>query len=557
MTSQLAALHPPLPDEALLYRDDDIVVLDKPEGLSMQSPERGGDDLISRARLVLARLEPRADYLSVHDHLDRQASGAVLLGRNPAVNAALAKGASRTSWLVCVLARNLPKQGSARVRLVRERDGRMRVARRTDRQVQEVQLSWRVLEAHGERLLAEASVQPGGARHVRAALGSIQGVQVAGDAAVPAPRLMLHASTLELKHPRTSKQVLARAPRPAAFDLWLRPPKAGAAPQPELLDALLREAACRRHPVAARGEVEAFRLFHGEAEGLPGFDLDRFADHLIAWVGEQFEPATREALLDAAERLGPLGVYVKIRPRHASRIVDARRADLAPGAAVRGASADEEFVVREGPLKFLVRPGDGLSTGLFLDQRQNRAWLAARAQGRSVLNLFAYTCSFTIAAAVGGADSSISVDASARVLQTGARNLQLNEVDGERHVTVCDDVLRWLPRARRAGRSFDVIVLDPPSFSTTHASRFSFSSDIVQVAEQCFQLVSPGGGLLLACTNHRSVGVSKLKRWLETAAERAGRRLTRVTQLPNAPDFPTMPDSEPHMKALAVEVGPS
>jgi 23S rRNA (cytosine1962-C5)-methyltransferase len=553
----------PLGPRAVLFEDPDLVVVNKPAGLSVQSPERG-DDLLARVALTLTAESGAPQYLSVHGYLDRDVSGAIALARRAGHNAVLAAqvrdGTMHVTWLAAVQGRIPQPEGKASTRLVRERDGTVRAAARKDRHAESVELRWRVQRTQGGRALLEASVSNGGARHLRAALAAVLGLTVAGDAPSGGPaatRLLLHAGALVLVHPVTRRHLSLPARPPVAFDVWLRGGPDAFPSSAEELEAALLEAAIARYPIRVSGEVTAYRLLHGEGEGLAGVDVDRLADHAVVWVGEQFDVSLREALLDAVQSLGPTGIYLKVRPKHASRIVDSRKPEVAPPRAVRGDDAPEELVVHEHGLKFLVRPGDGLSTGLFLDQRDNRRWLSRQSEGCAVLNLFAYTCSFTVAAAKGGARSTVSVDASQRVLQTGARNLELNGLATEQHALICDDVLRWLPLARKSGMQFERIVLDPPSFSTTHKSRFSFASDIVSVAEHCFGLLSRSGGILLVCTNNRSMTASKLRRSVQEAAARAHRTLGRLQWLPPQADFPAAPGAEPHMKALAAYVDPA
>jgi len=542
----------------ILHHDGDIIVVDKPAGLSMQSPESDGNDLITRLRELL-RLDGMVDpYLAVHEHLDKDVSGAVALSRSPQANPALAEASRRksvrTTWTAMLEGPRPKPRGSARVSLAKLKGAIVPARGGKGAFAQSIQ--WSLLQSGTGRHLLSLTAEGGGARHVRAALAA-QGMAVAGDASFrspPAPRLMLHASRLELPHPSGSKLSVA-APLPAIFPWWIDAPGPGELPGAESLEALLREAALARYPLARKG-VEAFRLFHGEGEGIAGFDIDRLLDSLVVWIGEQFDEASRERALDAAASFGFRGVYLKVRPRNASRIVDSRRADIAPSTVVRGVDGPSEMVVDEGGGKYLVRPADGLSTGLFLDQRENRKWIAAHSEGRALLNLFSYTCAFTVAAARGGAVSSVSVDASARVLEQGRRNLDLNGLVPDRHVLVCDDVLAWLPAARRAGRTFDLIVLDPPSFSTTHHSRFEVAQDYAGVAEQCMAMLPSTGGVLLACTNSRTFRASKLKDSLLEAAARADRTVQRMVDLPPVSDFPVMPGAEPHMKAVAVHLEP-
>src|SRR5207245_1747100 len=131
--------------------------------------------------------------------------------------------------------------------------------------------------------------------------------------------------------------------------------------------------------------------------------VDVYGQHLVAEFPGEGDVAWREQALDALEAMGWDGVYLKLRPRQSNTLVDTRREELAPRAPVRGTAAPEELAVREGGISYLVRLGDGLSTGIFLDQRENRARVRDLAQGLRVANLFAYTCAFSVAAAAGGA----------------------------------------------------------------------------------------------------------------------------------------------------------
>jgi len=133
----------------------------------------------------------------------------------------------------------------------------------------------------------------------------------------------------------------------------------------------------------------------------------------------------------------------------------------------KSGAAGTPFVVREAGLRFEVNLEAYLDTGLFLDHRALRAQVRDRAAGRRMLNLFAYTGSFTVYAAVGGATVSDSVDLSNTYLDWAARNFALNGLDPKRHALIRADVVAWLDVARRESRRYDLIVLDPPAFSNS------------------------------------------------------------------------------------------
>jgi len=161
----------------------------------------------------------------------------------------------------------------------------------------------------------------------------------------------------------------------------------------------------------------------------------------------------------------------------------------------RQGEGGERFTVQEHGLKLWVNLGDYLDTGLFLDHRTTRARVRAEAGGKRFLNLFAYTGAFTVHAAAGGARSTTSVDLSATYLEWAKANLELNGLAGPRHRLVRADALEWL-RQERPDR-FDLVVLDPPSFSTSSrmSRRFEVQRDHPRLLGGALALLAPGGVL--------------------------------------------------------------
>jgi 23S rRNA (cytosine1962-C5)-methyltransferase len=159
--------------------------------------------------------------------------------------------------------------------------------------------------------------------------------------------------------------------------------------------------------------------------------------------------------------------------------------------------------VREGDLRFEVNLGAHHDTGLFLDHRDTRAQVRRWAEGKRLLNLFCYTGAFTVAAAVGGARATTSVDLSAPYLAWTERNLERNEVGGARHSLVRADALQWLQEAKRKPDRFDLIVLDPPSFSVSKKMEraFEIQRDHPAVIGWVRPLLAPGGRLIFS-TNY-------------------------------------------------------
>jgi 23S rRNA (cytosine1962-C5)-methyltransferase len=203
-----------------------------------------------------------------------------------------------------------------------------------------------------------------------------------------------------------------------------------------------------------------------------------------------------------------------------------------------------------------VRLGDGLSTGIFLDQRQNRALVRSTSRGARVLNLFAYTCAFSVAAALGGASRTVSVDASLAALERGrASFVALGLLDRGEHLFAGEDAFSWLARAAARKERFDLVIVDPPSYSSTKKRRFVAEADYGELVAMAVAVVAPRGRIL-ACCNHRGLSRAKLRRMTAAGVRSAGRELVQLKDLPDPPDFPAPPGHDPHMKSLLVSLGP-
>jgi 23S rRNA (cytosine1962-C5)-methyltransferase len=315
--------------------------------------------------------------------------------------------------------------------------------------------------------------------------------------------------------------------------------------------ARLHEAADRRW-ATARGESDAFRVANSAGDDLPGLEVDRYGDHAVVALTSDEAVERQEPILDAVFSVGFAGVYLKVRRPHASVLVDTRSDVIAPSHPLRGIPAEAPMVIREHGVPLHARLGDGLSTGVFLDQRDGRRWLALRG-GERVLNLFAYHGAFTVAAVVGGATHTVTVDSSGVALAAARENLALVGATSSGHEIVKADAFSWLRGAVKHRRQFDVVVLDPPSFSTTKKTRFRADRDYAQLAALALGTVAKGGALL-ACTNHRGIVRTKFEKELIRAAERAAVTIRAMTALPDPTDFPSGPYGQSHLKRIVVEV---
>jgi 23S rRNA (cytosine1962-C5)-methyltransferase len=350
-------------------------------------------------------------------------------------------------------------------------------------------------------------------------------------------------------HPAHNRPLALKAPMPAFFRDWLD----GTDPlgNANVIERRLREAAVRRLGISRLAGTDCFRLANAEADGIPGVTVDRYGEFFVISLYDERAMSAREVIFDAAMALGATGVYVKNRPKHASRIVDGHREEFAPMDPVRGVAHAQPLIVHESGLPYEVRLGDGLSTGIFLDQRENRRRVREMAKGLAIANLFAYTGAFSVAAAAGGAKSTLTVDVSRSVLEWAQQNLDRIGAASAAHRVLEADAMKWLEQGAKKDGPFDVVILDPPSFATTKQSRFYAESDYKKLAAMAMRVRAPGGRLL-ACTHHKGIGHGKFRRALQEAAREAGRTITQIKDWPDPEDVPAEPGKDVQLKTIFV-----
>lgn len=158
-----------------------------------------------------------------------------------------------------------------------------------------------------------------------------------------------------------------------------------------------------------------------------------------------------------------------------------------------------EWLVSENDLTFLLKKDEGLSPGLFLDQRERRKWVLENSNDLNVLNLFSYTGAFSVAAAKGGAKSVTTVDLSKKYIEWSKKNFELNGLKSENHEFWSVDVFSFLEGAARRNRKFDLIICDPPSFSRSKNAIFKFEKDYAQLLDLCFAVANTKAEIILSC----------------------------------------------------------
>lgn len=308
------------------------------------------------------------------------------------------------------------------------------------------------------------------------------------------------------------------------------------------LVSFLRRLQTRRDHLPAEGTT-FYRAAHLTETG-GTFSLERAGEIGVLSLYSEFS-SSAEATLAAAcgEALELAGVYVKRRPQEAAKAANSERDVLSPSEPMWGEAADELTVLEDG-VPFLIRPGADLSIGLFSDMRPTRVWLASHAAGR-VLNTFAYTCGFGVAAKLGDADAVKNVDASRKVLAWGQENYALSGLDAPDEDFIFGDVFDWLGRFARREQTFDTVILDPPSFARNEGRVWRAERDYADLVGLASRVLAPGGRLV-ACTNHAGVSARDFERTVRQAlpSARLEERFGPGVDYPNAA----------HLKVLVFEV---
>lgn len=291
----------------------------------------------------------------------------------------------------------------------------------------------------------------------------------------------------------------------------------------------------RRH--AQLEQTDAYRLVNGEGDGLPGLTVDRYADYLMVQLYSEAWDCHLAALTTALQRVyQPLGIYRKLRPQE-TRKLEAKSKGKTYSRVIAGDSAPVPLTVQENGLSYLVDLREGLNTGLFPDQRRNRRELMARASGKRVLNLFAFTGAFSVAAAAAGAKQVISVDVSQKYLDIARENFSINRINPKRHEFIVGDVFAELAEMREQQHSFDIILFDPPSFSTTKKSRFSTHGGTAKLVAETLPLLE-SGGLLMSSSNHQKVSMDDYLKELRRGSLQVDADLRTIFTSGQPEDFP-------------------
>ncbi|AKP80216.1 class I SAM-dependent rRNA methyltransferase [Priestia megaterium] len=311
----------------------------------------------------------------------------------------------------------------------------------------------------------------------------------------------------------------------------------------------IQRAIASRHDFYASEDTTAFRVFNSEGDGIGGLIIDYYDGYYVtSWYSEgiyQFKEYVIEALKSAPNFKG---LYQKKRFNVKGQYIE--EDDF-----VVGDKGEFPLIVRENGIRFAVYLNDGAMVGVFLDQRDVRKTIRDKyAKGKTVLNMFSYTGAFSVAAALGGAAKTTSVDLANRSLAKTIEQFSVNGIDHEAQDIIVEDVFKYFKYAVKKNMTFDLVVLDPPSFAKSKKHTFSAAKDYKDLLKEAIALTKPNG-VIVASTNASNFDMKKFHSFIEKAFNEKGERYKMMEQFSLPADFKTIKEfkSGDYLKVVFIQ----
>ena len=311
-------------------------------------------------------------------------------------------------------------------------------------------------------------------------------------------------------------------------------------------ETLFRQAKEKRSAYYQDDLTTAFRLFNQEGDGFGGLTVDLYGDYAVFSWYNSYVYQIRQTISEAFRQVFPevLGAYEKIRFKGLDY----------ESAHVYGQEAPDFFTVLENGVLYQVFMNDGLMTGIFLDQHEVRGSLVdGLAMGKSLLNMFSYTAAFSVAAAMGGASQTTSVDPAKRSRELSQAHFHANGISTDEHRFIVMDVFEYFKYAKRKDLTYDVIVLDPPSFARNKKQTFSVAKDYHKLISQSLEILNPGG-IIIASTNAANVSRQKFTEQIDKGFAGRNYQILNKYGLPADFAYNKKDESSNYLKVISMKV---
>ncbi len=311
-------------------------------------------------------------------------------------------------------------------------------------------------------------------------------------------------------------------------------------------ETLFRQAKEKRSAYYQDELTTAFRLFNQEGDGFGGLTVDLYGDYAVFSWYNSYVYQIRKVISEAFRQVFPevLGTYEKIRFKGLDY----------ESAHVYGQEAPDFFTVLENGVLYQVFMNDGLMTGIFLDQHEVRGSLVdGLAMGKSLINMFSYTAAFSVAATMGGASQTTSVDLAKRSRELSQAHFQANGISTGDHRFIVMDVFEYFKYAKRKGLTYDVIVLDPPSFARNKKQTFSVAKDYHKLISQSLEILNPGG-IIIASTNAANVSRQKFTEQIDKGFAGRNYQILNKYGLPADFAYNKKDESSNYLKVISMKV---
>lgn len=311
-------------------------------------------------------------------------------------------------------------------------------------------------------------------------------------------------------------------------------------------ETLFRKAKEKRSAYYQDDLTTAYRLFNQEGDGFGGLTVDLYGDYAVFSWYNSYVYQIRQTISESFRQVFPevLGAYEKIRFKGLDY----------ESAHVYGQEAPDFFTVLENGVLYQVFMNDGLMTGIFLDQPEVRGSLVdGLAMGKSLLNMFSYTAAFSVAAAMGGASHTTSVDLAKRSRKLSQAHFQANGLSTDEHRFIVMDVFEYFKYAKRKDLTYDVIVLDPPSFARNKKQTFSVAKDYHKLISQSLEILNPGG-IIIASTNAANVSRQKFTEQIDKGFAGRSYQILNKYGLPADFAYNKKDESSNYLKVISMKV---